>query len=205
MKMYFALSTNTLTRRPKVQPTLQSLNYKKASSLPSLSITQQLNTSIYSLSNSLSNIYLQWLTTPNQSSLSFLILNILLAIAGPTLAGRETPKSSEETDTKQPQSFIGKDPSVLIPGFGRYMHTKKCKGFNPFTYNPITGTNGGTGGVGSTGAVAAGLVVPAPVEEPVALVAAVGLVAGHPTTTFQVVTTRSFPTPVSRSQTLDSA
>ncbi|XP_057506592.1 putative cell wall protein [Actinidia eriantha] len=92
-----------------------------------------------------------------KSVLAFLlILNILLAIAGPTLAGRETPKSSEETDTKQPQSFIGRDPSVLIPGFGRYMHTKKCKGFNPFNYNPITGTNGGTGGIGSTGGGSSG-------------------------------------------------
>uniref|UniRef100_A0A5B7ALA5 Cell wall protein n=2 Tax=Davidia involucrata TaxID=16924 RepID=A0A5B7ALA5_DAVIN len=90
------------------------------------------------------------------SVLAFLfIFNILLAIAGHAVAGRDIPINSENTDKKQPESFIGHDGTVLIPGFGRVIVPKfgkfgKGSSFNPFTYNPITGTSGGTG-IGSTG------------------------------------------------------
>lgn len=86
-----------------------------------------------------------------------LILNVLLVSAGLALSGREIPiKSSKILDKKQPESFIDiHDGSVLVPGLGRYIFPKPWSHFNPFTYNPVTGTNGGNGltvpGMGSTG------------------------------------------------------
>ncbi|CAI9773175.1 unnamed protein product [Fraxinus pennsylvanica] len=76
--------------------------------------------------------------------LSFLfVLSIFLSIAGYAYAGRDIPKDLKE-DKKQPQWF-GYDGTVLVPGLGRYMVPKKGTIVNPFTYNPITGTNGGNG------------------------------------------------------------
>ncbi|KAA8526415.1 hypothetical protein F0562_008382 [Nyssa sinensis] len=96
-----------------------------------------------------------------RSVLAFLfILNVLLAIAGHAVAGRDIPTDSKNTDMKQPEWFIEHDRSVLIPGFGRVMVPKLHKGehFNPFTYNPVTGTSGGSGGIGSTGGSGIGTV-----------------------------------------------
>ncbi|KAL2493825.1 putative cell wall protein [Forsythia ovata] len=77
--------------------------------------------------------------------LSFLfMLSIVLSVAGYAFAGRDIPKDSKIIDKKQPQWF-GYDGTVLIPGLGRYMVPKKGTHVNPFTYNPITGTNGGNG------------------------------------------------------------
>ena len=76
---------------------------------------------------------------------------IISTIFGHTLAGHKTTKTSENTNIKQPQTFIRGDGSVLVPGFGRYMlPRKKCKGHNPFTHNPNTGTSEGAGGVGGS-------------------------------------------------------
>ncbi|OIT32751.1 hypothetical protein A4A49_20135 [Nicotiana attenuata] len=84
----------------------------------------------------------------NYSIFSFiLILNIiLLSFSGHALGGRDIPnKSTKMSDKKQPDSFIEYDGTVLIPGFGRVVVPPKGSHFNPFTYNPVTGTNTGTG------------------------------------------------------------
>ncbi|CAK9157627.1 unnamed protein product [Ilex paraguariensis] len=101
------------------------------------------------------------------SILAFLfILNVLLSLSGHALAGRDIPMNdSKNTDKKQPESFF--DGSVLIPGFGRVMVPRIGSPFNPFTYNPVTGTNGGTGAtipgfgsIPSTGGTSSGSYVP---------------------------------------------
>ncbi|KAL3509424.1 hypothetical protein ACH5RR_028825 [Cinchona calisaya] len=75
-----------------------------------------------------------------------LIFNILLISSGLAISGRKIPtQNPNHLDKKQPQSFIGNDGSVLVPGFGRYMFPKKGSYFDPFTYNPVTGTSGGNG------------------------------------------------------------
>ncbi|XP_027185029.1 putative cell wall protein [Coffea eugenioides] len=83
-----------------------------------------------------------------------LILNVLLSLTGVAFSGREIPmKDSKNLEKKQPESFIGNDGSVLIPGMGRYMFPRPGTHFDPINYNPITGTNGGNGlpGIGSFG------------------------------------------------------
>ncbi|GFZ05634.1 hypothetical protein Acr_17g0012060 [Actinidia rufa] len=84
--------------------------------------------------------------------LGFLILStILLAIVGHTLAGRKTPKTSENTFIKQPQTFIRGNGSVLVPGLAVTCSPERSlKGSTPFTHNPNTGTSGGAGSVGGT-------------------------------------------------------
>lgn len=71
-----------------------------------------------------------------------IILNIVFSLAS---AARNM---SKDVDKKQPETFT-QEGSVLIPGIGRVMvpPKKKCfhKGFNFFTYNPVTGTNTGHG------------------------------------------------------------
>ncbi|XP_059660974.1 putative cell wall protein [Cornus florida] len=78
-----------------------------------------------------------------------LVFNFVLAIA---VQARDVPTNSKTTDEKlQPEMFMHHDGSVLIPGIGRVMLPPKFhQGFNPFTYNPVTGSSGGSG-VGSTG------------------------------------------------------
>lgn len=81
-------------------------------------------------------------------SFILIILNIiLLSFSGHALGGRDIPnyKSTKISDKKQPDSYIEYDGTVLIPGFGRVVVPPKGSHFNPFTYNPITGTNTGTG------------------------------------------------------------
>ncbi|KAK3023391.1 hypothetical protein RJ639_044724 [Escallonia herrerae] len=86
---------------------------------------------------------------PASILLSFLFI---LSLAGHALSARDVPTDSKNVDDKkQPESFISFDGSVLIPGFGRVKVPHVTKGFNPYTYNPITGTNGGTGTVGGLG------------------------------------------------------
>ncbi|XP_052178809.1 putative cell wall protein [Diospyros lotus] len=77
-----------------------------------------------------------------------LLFNLLLALSGLAFAGRITPATATNTDVKQPESFIGKDGSFLVPGIGRFI--LPGHGFNPFTYNPVTGTNGGQPSVGGS-------------------------------------------------------
>ncbi|KAH7859775.1 hypothetical protein Vadar_005301 [Vaccinium darrowii] len=111
----------------------------------------------------------------NSKSLLALLLtfNIILAITDHAIAGRKHPTSSKDTDKKQPQFLIDRDGSFLVPGIGRFMFPKKGPGFNPFTYNPVTGTSGGstgsfgggssgTGGGGSYGYVPGGDDTPVP-------------------------------------------
>lgn len=104
--------------------------------------------------------------------LTFLvILNVLL---GNAFAGRDIPKKSSD-DKLQPNLFIDHDGSVLVPGIGRFLVPKKNHHhklwFNPFTYNPITGKNGGngliiptipTGGIGTPGYIPGGDDTPVP-------------------------------------------
>lgn len=75
------------------------------------------------------------------------ILSVLLSFTGNSFAERDIPTTSDNLDKKQPDSFIDQDGSVLVPGIGRFLIPDKLhlKGFNPFTYNPVTGTDGGTG------------------------------------------------------------
>ncbi|KAE9456109.1 hypothetical protein C3L33_11982, partial [Rhododendron williamsianum] len=82
---------------------------------------------------------------PNPKTLCFLLnLTILLALATHALsAGRIIPAHSENTDPKKPQWFIDTDGSFLVPGVGRYTFPGVGTPFNPFTYNPVTGTSGG--------------------------------------------------------------
>ncbi|MCD7467787.1 hypothetical protein HAX54_005406 [Datura stramonium] len=77
----------------------------------------------------------------------FFILNITsLSFSCYALAGRDIPNTNPKiSDKKQPDSFIPYDGTVLIPGFGRVVVPPKGSHINPFTYNPITGTNTGTG------------------------------------------------------------
>ncbi|XP_024989397.1 putative cell wall protein [Cynara cardunculus var. scolymus] len=44
---------------------------------------------------------------------------------------------------KHPDMFFSNDRGYLIPGLGRGINPESKKGFNPFTYNPITGSNNG--------------------------------------------------------------
>ncbi|XP_076955557.1 putative cell wall protein [Bidens hawaiensis] len=50
-------------------------------------------------------------------------------------------------DIKHPEKFFFHDRGYLIPCLGRGIKPKSKKGFNPFTYNPITGSNNGFPGV----------------------------------------------------------
>ncbi|KAK2997001.1 hypothetical protein RJ639_027688 [Escallonia herrerae] len=86
---------------------------------------------------------------PTSILLSFLFI---LSLAWHALSARDVPTDSKNVDdSKQPESFISFDGSVLIPGVGRVMAPHVTEGFNPYTYNPITGTDGGTGTVGGLG------------------------------------------------------
>jgi len=89
----------------------------------------------------------------NSKSLLALLLafNILLAITDHAIAGRKHPTSSKDTDKKQPQFLVDRDGSFLVPGIGRFMFPRDGHGFNPFTYNPVTGTSGGSTGSSGTG------------------------------------------------------
>ncbi|GFY99055.1 hypothetical protein Acr_13g0004560 [Actinidia rufa] len=74
----------------------------------------------------------------------FLIFTIMLSITGHALALRDIPKKPQNTDKLTPQTiFIEPDGSFLIPGLGRYILPRPGTAFNPFTYNPVTGTSGG--------------------------------------------------------------
>ncbi|CAI9275547.1 unnamed protein product [Lactuca saligna] len=48
-----------------------------------------------------------------------------------------------EKNLKNPESFFDHDRGYLIPGIGRGIKPKCKDGFNPFTYNPVTGGNDG--------------------------------------------------------------
>ena len=90
------------------------------------------------------------------STLSFLfIFNIMIAMSAHAVAGRYLPDVNS-SDKLHPEFFLGHhhEGTVLIPGFGRVVVPDKFhhKHINPFTYNPITGTNGGNGlGIGTIG------------------------------------------------------
>ncbi|MFX6573196.1 hypothetical protein ABTG52_09445, partial [Acinetobacter baumannii] len=82
-----------------------------------------------------------------------LICFLFFSLAAYAMAVKNIPAN----DKKQPEwlGFGHYDGTVLVPGLGRYMVPKKGQHVNPFTYNPITGTNTGNGAIpigGSTGA-----------------------------------------------------
>ncbi|KAL4585118.1 hypothetical protein LXL04_009733 [Taraxacum kok-saghyz] len=64
------------------------------------------------------------------------------------MAGRDLPDKNlkKPEDVKHPETFYY-DRGYLIPGLGRGIKPKSLKGFNPFTYNPITGGNNGIPGL----------------------------------------------------------
>ncbi|KAK9064398.1 hypothetical protein SSX86_015780 [Deinandra increscens subsp. villosa] len=71
-----------------------------------------------------------------------LIFHILIftAVSGRDIANTNLEKREV---VKQPESLIDHDRSYLIPGVGRGIKPKFTDGFNPFTYNPVTGGNDG--------------------------------------------------------------
>lgn len=74
----------------------------------------------------------------------FLIFNIIfLSFSYYALAGRDIPKINDKI--KHPDTFMPYDGTVLVPGFGRVVVPPKGSHVNPFTYNPITGSNNGNG------------------------------------------------------------
>ncbi|WOH05665.1 hypothetical protein DCAR_0625085 [Daucus carota subsp. sativus] len=79
---------------------------------------------------------------------SVLALLVIFNVLVSSVMGRDIPKDSKTAEVKKPETF-NQEGSVLIPGVGRVMipPKKKCffKGFNPFTYNPVTGKNTGHG------------------------------------------------------------
>ncbi|XP_076956457.1 uncharacterized protein LOC143631647 [Bidens hawaiensis] len=71
------------------------------------------------------------------------VFNLLISL---TMAGRNIPNTNvkkPDDDVKHPENFFYYDRGYLIPGLGRGIKPKSKKGFNPFTYNPITGSNNG--------------------------------------------------------------
>ncbi|KAJ4976239.1 hypothetical protein NE237_001345 [Protea cynaroides] len=69
----------------------------------------------------------------------FLIFTVLLAVTQVTVAGRNI------ADKKQPDSFIGNDGNVLIPGIGR-VQVPALRGVFP----PYSGLGGGVGNTGGS-------------------------------------------------------
>nr|CAH03797.1 Gty37 protein [Gerbera hybrid cultivar] len=62
-----------------------------------------------------------------------------------TVSGRDIPKTNlkKRDDVKHPDMFFMHDRGYLVPGIGRGIKPKCKDGFNPFTYNPVTGGNNG--------------------------------------------------------------
>ncbi|KAG8364673.1 hypothetical protein BUALT_Bualt18G0023000 [Buddleja alternifolia] len=71
---------------------------------------------------------------------------LIISLAKQMVQGRDIPTDAKFVDKKLHPEWLGHfDGSVLVPGIGRFMVPKKGSHVNPFTYNPITGTNGGNG------------------------------------------------------------
>ncbi|CAN4103340.1 unnamed protein product [Withania somnifera] len=88
-------------------------------------------------------------------SLTFILNIVLVSFPCYTLAGRHITN----TNPKQPDCFIPNDGTILIPGIGRVVVPPKGSHINPFTYNPITGTNTGNGFIPNPG-TGAGIGIP---------------------------------------------
>ncbi|KAG5597087.1 hypothetical protein H5410_038319 [Solanum commersonii] len=74
----------------------------------------------------------------------FFIINIIfLSFSYYALGGRDIPKINDKII--HPDTFMPYDGTVLIPGIGRVVVPPKGTHVNPFTYNPITGSNNGNG------------------------------------------------------------
>ena len=71
-----------------------------------------------------------------------LVFNLLISTS---IGGRDLPNTNikKPDDIKHPESFFSYDRGFLIPGVGLGIRPKSKKGYNPFTYNPITGGNNG--------------------------------------------------------------
>ncbi|KAK4486917.1 hypothetical protein RD792_006226 [Penstemon davidsonii] len=92
---------------------------------------------------------------PSTPAMGFLII-LLVSLASNVASGRDIPTDAKGTDVKHPEWLGHFDGTVLVPGIGRFMIPKEGSHVNPFTYNPITGTNDGNGAIipgigGSTG------------------------------------------------------
>lgn len=87
-----------------------------------------------------------------------LLFHILTTI---TVSGHDTPNTNLD-GIKHPESLIKHDRGYLIPGVGRGIKPKCKDGFNPFTYNPVTGGNDGgiRGHVPTFGRVGGGSFLP---------------------------------------------
>ncbi|XP_076883463.1 putative cell wall protein [Bidens hawaiensis] len=77
------------------------------------------------------------------------LLSVFNLLIGSTLAARNllNVDVKKPDDIKHPENFFFHDRGYLIPGLGRGIKPKSKKRFNPFTYNPITGSNNGFPGV----------------------------------------------------------
>ncbi|KAK4484430.1 hypothetical protein RD792_007011 [Penstemon davidsonii] len=89
------------------------------------------------------------------TSPAFLFI-LLVSLATNIVSGRNIPTDDKAGQVKHPEWLGHFDGTVLVPGIGRFMVPKKGSHVNPFTYNPITGTNTGNGAIipgigGSTG------------------------------------------------------
>ncbi|KAH0651084.1 hypothetical protein KY284_030996 [Solanum tuberosum] len=74
----------------------------------------------------------------------FFIINIIfLSFSYYALGGRDIPKINDKII--HPDTFMPYDGTVLIPGIGRVVVPPIGTHVNPFTYNPITGSNNGNG------------------------------------------------------------
>ncbi|KAJ0883524.1 putative cell wall protein [Helianthus annuus] len=71
------------------------------------------------------------------------VFNLLISV---TMAGRNIPNAKPDDD-KHTKSLLYYDRGYLIPGVGRGITPKPNEGFNPVTYNPITGSNNGFPGI----------------------------------------------------------
>ncbi|KAM0054876.1 putative cell wall protein [Helianthus debilis subsp. tardiflorus] len=81
-------------------------------------------------------------TTLHQILTLILLFHVIITVV---VAGRDIPNTNlnKHDVVKHPESLINHDRGYLIPGVGRGIKPKCKDGFNPFTYNPITGGNNG--------------------------------------------------------------
>ena len=73
-----------------------------------------------------------------------LTFNLLISTTITMAGGRFIPPDDDVIEN--PDMFFSYDPGYLIPGLGRGLKPRSNKGFNPFTYDPITGGSDGIPG-----------------------------------------------------------
>lgn len=82
---------------------------------------------------------------------NLIVLTILLAVAGQTLASRGDPKTTTNNngEMKQPEWLFKSDPGVLIPGIGRMLVPPAFT--HPHHHHPYFGYTVGGGGTSGSG------------------------------------------------------